>query len=190
MKIAARDTFRDSISRGATQMAGEFSMKKPKFPRFLQNTAGQSAVELTFGFLIFFTLFMGIVEFSHLLYTKVTLQHALRTAGRYMITGRTQKDGGGNDLPRDQVIHKVFCTNAIATGVPCPTLGAPNFIFKCPELPSPSNCPVPGGGPDQTVVVTVNLRKPPLMPFFGQFLPAGGVPFTLSTTWKNEPYTT
>jgi TadE-like protein len=164
-------------------------MQTLNFPPHPQNARGQAAVELTFGFLIFFTLFMGIVEFSHLLYTKVTLQHALRTAGRYMVTGRTQQDADGNNLPRDQVIHKVFCSNAIATGVPCPSLGAPNFIFKCPELPSPSNCPTPGGGPDQMVIVTVNLRKPALMPFFSRFLPSGGVPFTLSTTWKNEPYT-
>jgi hypothetical protein len=162
-------------------------MKTVKFLPKPQNAKGQAAVELTFGFLIFFTLFMGIVEFSHLLYTKVTLQHALRSAGRYMVTGRTQKDGGGNDLPRNQVIHKVFCSNAIATGIQCPPLA--DFVFECPELPG-RNCTTPGGGPDQTVIVKIDVRKPALMPFFGKFLPTGGVRFTLSTTWKNEPYTT
>jgi Flp pilus assembly protein TadG len=145
---------------------------------------GQAVVELTFSFLIFMTIFYGIVEFSHLLYTKVTLQNALRSAGRYMITGRTGQDGSGNDIPRDQMIHNVFCANIIAVGIPCPS--GSSFQFTC--LDPPPATPCSGGGPDQTVMVTVNLSKPALIPFFSQFFPTGGVPFTLSTTWKNEPY--
>lgn len=149
---------------------------------------GQAVVEMTFAFLIFFTFFMAIVEFSHLLYAKVTLQHALRTAGRYMVTGQTTKDKNNVDIPRDQKVHDIFCSNLVAAGVMCPNLG--QFSFKCPELPSPSNCTTPGGGSDQTVVVTVNITKPTLMPFFSRFFPAGGVPLRLSTTWKNEPFPT
>jgi Flp pilus assembly protein TadG len=150
-----------------------------------RNQNGQAVVEMTFGFLIFFALFMAIVEFSHLLYAKVTLQHALRTAGRYMITGKTGTSGG-NPIPRDQMIHDMFCTNVIAAGVQCPALGSANFIFTCI---TGTSCP-PGGGPEQTVMVTVNLAKPTLMPFFSRFFPSGGVPFQLSTTWRNEPYAT
>jgi len=153
---------------------------------FLRKQSGQAVVEMTFGFLIFFTIFMSIVEFSHLLYAKVTLQHALRSAGRYMVTGQTAKDGNGNDIPRDQMVHTVFCANVIAAGVVCPSLGA-DFQFVC--LPTPgTTCTKPGGGPNQTVMVTVNLAKRALMPFFSQFYPTGGVPFTLSTTWRNEPF--
>ena len=154
-------------------------------PRFLKNHRGQAAVELTFAFILFFTLFMAIVEFSHLLYTKVTLQHALRTAGRYMVTGRTGQDSNGNDIPRDQMIHDVFCANVIATGLQCPSLGTA-FQFTCIGAP----CSAPGGGPEQTVLVTVNLKKPAMTPFGSQFFPSGGVAFQLSTTWKNEPYPT
>jgi Flp pilus assembly protein TadG len=157
------------------------------FTRVLQSHGGQAAVELTFAFIIFFTLFMGIVEFSHLLYTKVTLQHALRTAGRYMVTGRTGQDGDGNNIPRDQMIHDVFCANVIATGLQCPNVNTENFKFDC--LPTPvTPCSQPGGGPEQTVLVTVKLNKPAMMPFASQFFPTGGVPFVLSTTWKNEPF--
>ena len=145
---------------------------------------GQAVVELTFGFLIFFSLFMAIVEFSHLLYSKVTLQHALRTAGRYMVTGKTGVDGGGLPIPRDQMIHDVFCNNVVAVGVQCPNLGTSNFQFACLY----TSCSQPGGGSNQTVMVTVNLSKPTLMPFFSRFFPSGGVPFQLSTTWKNEPF--
>jgi TadE-like protein len=142
---------------------------------------GQAIVELTVGFLIFMTVFFAIVEFSHLLYTKVTLQSALRSAGRYMITGQTQ-----TGIPRDQMIHDVFCANVIAVGIPCPNLGS-NFQFTCLPTAGPPT-PCSGGGPNEAVMVTVNLNKPALIPFFSQFFPVGGVSFSLSTTWYNEPY--
>jgi Flp pilus assembly protein TadG len=153
--------------------------------KHMQSNKGQAVVEMTFGFLLFFTMFMAIVEFSHLLYAKVTLQHALGTAGRYMVTGRTGQDSSGSDISRDQMIHNVFCANVIAAAVPCPNIGA-NFEFTC--LDNGGVCLQPGGGPEQTVTVTVRLAKPTLMPFFSRFFPAGGVPFQLSTTWKNEPF--
>ena len=147
---------------------------------------GQAMIETMFSFIIFLSFFMAIVEFSHLLYAKVTLQHALRTAGRYMITGNTGTNGG-TPIPRDQMIHDVFCANVIAAGVQCPSLGTSNFTFTC--LPTPgTSCSQAGGGPEQTVMVTVNLSKPTLMPFFSQFFPSGGVPIQISSTWKNEPF--
>lgn len=152
--------------------------------RSIRGQRGQAVVELTLAFMIFMSIFYAIIEFSHLLYTKVTLQNALRSAGRYMVTGRTGQDGSGNTIPRDQMIHNIFCGNIIAVGISCPSGSA--FQFTCLDPPPATACS--GGGPDQTVMVTVNLSKPPLIPFFSQFFPTGGVPFTLSTTWKNEPY--
>lgn len=152
----------------------------------LRRSRGQAVVEMTFAFILFFIIFMSIVEFAHLLYAKVTSQHALGTAGRYMITGRTGVDANQNSIPRDIMIHDVFCATLIAAAIQCPSLG-PNFSFVC--LPSPgTTCTQPGGGPDQTVLVTVKVIKPALMPFFSRFFPAGGVPMTLSTTWRNEPF--
>jgi Flp pilus assembly protein TadG len=152
----------------------------------LRCSRGQAAVEMTFAFFLFFAIFMAIVEFSHLLYAKVTVQHALRTAGRYMITGQTTKDANGVDIPRDKKVHDVFCANMTAAGVMCPDLA--QFHFKCPELPLPSICTTAGGAAGQTVVVTVTVYKPAMFPFFSNFFPAGGVPLDLSTTWKNEPF--
>ena len=140
----------------------------------LRRRNGQAVIETMFGFIIFLSFFLAIVEFSHLIYAKVTLQHALRTAGRYMITGNTGTNAGVA-IPRDQMIHDVFCNNVIAAGVRCPNLGTSNFTFTC--LPTPGTaCVAPGGGPEQTVMVTVNVWKPTLMPFFSQFFPSGGVP--------------
>jgi Flp pilus assembly protein TadG len=174
---------RVTFANNGGYMAGQKSLFL-MLRRRLRQRNGQAVVEMTFGFLLFFSLFMAIVELSHLLYSKVTMQHALRTAGRYMITGKTGISGG-NPIPRDQMVHDLFCSNQAAAGVQCPALG-PNFQFACIGAP----CQAPGGGPDQTVRVTVSLSKPVLMPFFGKFFPSGGVPFQLSTTWKNEPFST
>ena len=149
----------------------------------LKETKGQAVVEFTFAFILFLTFFMSIIEFAHLLYAKVTLQYALGSSGRYMITGSTGVDGSGNNIRRDEMIRNVFCANVIAAAVRCPDIG-PQFQFACVGTP----CTEPGGGPDQTVVVTVNLTKPALMPFFSRFFPEGGVSFQLSTTWRNEPF--
>lgn len=151
---------------------------------------GQGVVEMMFGFLIFFAFFMAIVEFSHLLYAKVTLQHALRTAGRVMITGK-QGTSITAPRPRDEMLHDIFCANVIAAGVQCPPLG-PNFQFECINEPCKTDADAAGGtgGPEQTVMVTVSLSKPTLIPFFSQFFPTGGVPLQISTTWRNEPFPT
>ena len=161
------------------------SMIKP-----LRRRNGQAVVETTFGFLIFLAFFFAIVEFSHLIYAKVTLQHALRTAGRVMITGKKGTSITA-PLPRDQMLHDVFCANVIAAGVRCPDLG-PNFVFSCPSEPCKTGLEAEGGtgGPEQTVMVTVNIWKPTLLPFFSRFFPSGGVPIQISTTWRNEPFPT
>ena len=54
----------------------------------LKKNKGQSSVEFTLGFLLLYTVIMAIIEFSHMFYTKTTLQHAIAEAGRYMITGQ------------------------------------------------------------------------------------------------------
>ncbi len=62
----------------------------------LKNNKGQSAVEFTLGFLLLYTVIMAVVEFSHMFYTKTTLQHAIAEAGRYMITGQGIDHTGTN----------------------------------------------------------------------------------------------
>ena len=151
--------------------------------RSVRTSRGQAVVELTFSFLLFLFIFFAVVEFSHLLYTKVTLQHALREAGRYMVTGRTANDANGDPVPRPDLVLQVFCNNLIATGLGCPQFG-PQFSLVCLDGP----CKEPGGGPEQTVMVTGIFHKPALFPLFVPIFSQAGVEFQLSTTWKNEPF--
>ena len=147
---------------------------------------GQATVEFALTALIFFTVFLAIVEFSHLFYTKLTLQYALREAGRYAVTGRTE-DG----INRDQAILDVFCKNLIGTGLSCPTaLPDERFGLTC----IPEACTALAGGAGQTVIVTAKFDDENAKPLFTglfSFLPGfsdGKVSFEASTTWKNEPF--
>ena len=101
----------------------------------IRGQRGQAVVELTFAFLIFMTIFYAIIEFSHLLYTKVSLQNALRSAGRYMVTGRTGQDGSGNNIPRDQMIHNIFCSQSFCSWNP-----VSKWLRFSIYLPRPSTC--------------------------------------------------
>jgi Flp pilus assembly protein TadG len=145
---------------------------------------GQAVVELTLCFVLFLMIFFALVEFTHLFYTRLTMQHSLRTAARYMVTGRSAQDADGNQLPRPEVIRNVFCANLIGTGLTCPPLG-PSFSFTCDGVPCST-----GGGPEQTVTITVVMTKPAMTPFFAQFFTAGGVPFTIGATMRTEPFGT
>ena len=59
---------------------------------------GQSLVEFALVAPLFFLLVFAITDFGRLFFTQSTLQHALREAGRYAVTGQHQaKSGGGTD---------------------------------------------------------------------------------------------
>jgi Flp pilus assembly protein TadG len=58
--------------------------------RYVRSKRGQSVVEFTLAAPLFFVAFYAIVEFSHLFYVRVAVQHALDEAGRYMSTGQGQ----------------------------------------------------------------------------------------------------
>ncbi|MGI0014922.1 MAG: TadE/TadG family type IV pilus assembly protein [Nitrososphaera sp.] len=138
---------------------------------YLKSHRGQGVVEFTLAALLFFSVIFAIVEFSHLFYVRLTLQHALKEAARYMVTGRTDdpNDPATPFPDRPTAIEEILKRNLIGTGV---GLG--------PVTLNPSD----GGLPGQTVTLTVEFTKPWFTGLFG----SGGVPFSLSTTWKNEPF--
>jgi Flp pilus assembly protein TadG len=138
---------------------------------------GQVIVEFTFIALLFFTLIFAIVEFSHLFYTRLTVQHALREAGRLMITG--QGTSLTNPNARVQAIQQKFCDQLIGTALSCANV---NFTVTCA-----GGCTQAGGGPNQSVTLTVTFAKSWFTPIFNNFM-GGPLTLSVSSTWKNEPY--
>ena len=141
---------------------------------------GQTVVEFSLVVLLLFSLIFAIVEFSHLFYTELTLQHALREAGRYSVTGQGIDPSGADPNARLTAIRNKFCQNLIGTGLSCATI-ASNFILSCPGGCTGSAGGA-AGGPGDTVVLTATFQKPWFTGLFGS-----PITFTLKTTWKNEP---
>ena len=146
----------------------------------LRRQCGQGVVEFTLGFLLFYTVLMAIVEFSFMFYTKITLQHALSEAGRYMVTGQGMDLTHVNPNARLQAVQNKFCNNLVATGISCTNV-ASHLTVTCV-----GGCAAPAGGPSQTVTLTASYTRSWFTGMFNHMLP----PLTLSanTTWKNEPY--
>jgi Flp pilus assembly protein TadG len=139
-------------------------------------------VEMTFSFIIFMMVFFGIVEFSHLFYTRLNVQHALSEAGRYMVTGQGIDLSGTDPNARLATIKDKFCDNLIATGLSCANLQSAMTV-AC----AGGACAQPAGGPGQTVTLTATYEKPWFTGLFNHILPVP-VTFTASTTWVNELY--
>jgi Flp pilus assembly protein TadG len=140
------------------------------FLRYAKSDRGQAIVEFTLVALLFFALLFAIVEFSHLFYVRLTLQHALKEAGRFMVTGQ-----GGDADARKKAIEGIFLNRLIGTGS---GLQGP-ITFTCA-----GGCSQPVGGPGQTVTATATFIKPWFTGFFG----TTPITFSVSTTWKNEPF--
>jgi Flp pilus assembly protein TadG len=147
----------------------------------IRSQKGQAVVEMTFTFILFMAAVFAIIEFSHLLYTKINLQHALSEAGRYMVTGQGLDLSGSNPNARLQVVQNKFCDNLIATGLSCANVTS-GMSVTCV-----GGCTQPAGGPGQTVTLTVTVAKPWMTILFDNLVP-GPVTLTSNTTWINEKY--
>jgi len=146
----------------------------------LKKNKGQSSVEFTLGFLLLYTVIMAIVEFSHMFYTKTTLQHAIAEAGRYMITGQGIDHTGTNPNARLQKVQDKFCNNLIATGLSCVNVSS-HLTLTCV-----GGCAQPAGGPGQTVTLTATYSRGWYTGMFNHLLPT--ITLVANTTWKNEVY--
>jgi len=148
--------------------------------RHLKESIGQSAVEFTLGFLLLYTVIMAVVEFSHMFYTKTTLQHAIAEAGRYMITGQGIDLSGTDPNARLQKVQDKFCNNLIATGLSCVNVSS-HLTLTCV-----GGCAQPAGGPGQTVTLTATYSRAWFTGMFNHLLPS--ITLVANTTWKNEVY--
>ena len=148
--------------------------------RRLKENIGQSAVEFTLGFLLLYTVIMAVVEFSHMFYTKTTLQHAIAEAGRFMITGQGIDHTGTDPNARLQKVQVKFCNNLIATGLSCANVSS-HLTLTCV-----GGCAQPAGGPGQTVTLTATYSRAWFTGMFNHLLPS--ITLVANTTWKNEVY--
>jgi Flp pilus assembly protein TadG len=121
-------------------------------------------------------LVFGILDFARLFYVHLTMQHALRVAGRYAATGNHLTGSGGTALSRTNSIIQV-AQNA-AMGLPLTTI----------QFTSQSFGGGSAGGPCDTVTLALGCNVQLLTPLISRFFSNGVYRFNTSMTYRNEPF--
>jgi len=129
---------------------------------------------------MFFLLAFGIIDFGRLFFSQMTLQHAMREAGRFGVTGRQLEDPNnpGTLLSRLDSIIAVARSKAVGLDV---------TNIRVTSSTTGTNQNAGGPGDTMTVALTTQLRL--ITPIIGQFFcPQGTYVFTTSATFRNEPF--
>lgn len=139
-----------------------------------RNTSGQSLVEFAIVLPLLLLVFLGIFEFGRFYFTKLTLQHAVREATRFAITGNVLADPETGD-PMDRVnsIVRVILDNTKNLDV---------------DLDGVTITPADGGGPEDIVRVRVDFQYDLTVPLIQNIVPDGHVNFSFSTAMRNEAF--
>jgi len=147
------------------------------------NDSGQALVEVAFSIGIFLLLVWGTIEFGNMYSTKVTLQNAVRQAGRYAITGQCIGSAGSCSESRyDSIIAALegASDGLINSG----NLG--DVSITCTNLGG--GCPSGGaGGPNDLIVITVTYPYRFVTGPISRFFPSGYT-ITVSSSVKNEMF--
>lgn len=119
-------------------------------------------------------LFFGIFEFGRFYFTKLTLQHAVREATRFAITGNVLMDPeSGDPMDRSRSITKVILENTKDLEV---------------DLDGITITPADGGGPGDIVRVEIDFQYDLSLPLISEFVPGGHVDLSFTTAMRNESF--
>ena len=146
--------------------------------KIAHSTFGTSLLELAFVLPMFVFLLLSVADFSRLFYSEMTLQNAVREAGRYAITGNHVPDPNhhGQNLSRTKSIQSV--AQQAAMGLDVSNL----------QIVSAVGGNGSAGGPGDTVTISLTTELRLLTPIVAQFFKNGVYTFTVSVSFKNEPF--
>lgn len=137
---------------------------------------GQSLVETALTFVIFMLLVFGVLDFARLFYVHLTMQHALRVAGRYAATGNHETASNGSSISRTNSILQV--AQRAAMGLPLTSI----------QFTSQSFGGGSAGGPCDTVTMALGCNVQLLTPLISRIFSNGVYRFNASMTFRNEPF--
>jgi Flp pilus assembly protein TadG len=138
---------------------------------------GLSIVETALAIPIFVLVLFGIVDVGRVLFAHMTLQHAVREAGRFAVTGRISPGTGGSHPRLDSIIQVVVDDSA-----PFP------LTSSDVQVSSAGGGSGSAGGPGDRVTIAVSYPVRLLTPLIGVFFPNGAFVVDVATTFRNEPF--
>ncbi len=120
----------------------------------------------------------GIADLSRLFYAQATLQNAVRQGGRYATTGNHQADPQHPGQTLSRVNSIIMVAQQAAIG-----LNVSNI-----SVYSSSGGNGSAGGPGDTVTLSLTSNVRLLTPVVAHFFTNGMYTFTVSVSFKNEPF--
>jgi Flp pilus assembly protein TadG len=139
-------------------------------------------IEVAISLAVFLLLIMGTIDFGFLLSTKVTLQNAVRQAGRYAITGNCVTQSNGTCNRYNSIIQTL--QNA-STGL-LNNSNTGDITISC--LSNGGGCPNNAGGPGDVVTITVNYPYHFLSPLISTFFSNRPYNVKVSAAFTNEAF--
>jgi hypothetical protein len=148
--------------------------------------SGQAMIEFGISALVFFLLIFATLDFGFLFFAKVTLQNAVRQAGRYAITGNCGSGNcfgtSGNRLP------VIFQTVADYSFFLNPSVTVACVSGSCPGYAGGGSGGSSGnaGGPGDFVKITATYVWHPFL--VSRFFTGGSYNVSVSSTFQNEMF--
>ena len=145
-----------------------------RFRQLGRSDSGQSLVEFSLVLPMILLVFFGIFEMGRFYHTRLTLQHAVREAARFAVTGETRIDPAtGEPMTRASSIVQVILDNARQLDV---------------DVDAITLDPADGGGPEELVRVSVELTYELTLPLVKGIVPDNTVHLSYMTAMRNEPF--
>jgi len=149
------------------------------------NDSGQTMVEVGLCLSLFFLLVMAVADFGYLTSTKLTLQNAVRQAGRYAITGQciTAGDGSCSKTRYNSIVQTLEDTSLGL--INSSNLGS-DVTLTCTD--EGGGCPNNAGGPADIVTISVTYPYSFITPLIAPFFPNHSYTIKVSAAFANEPF--
>jgi Flp pilus assembly protein TadG len=141
---------------------------------------GQATVEFAMVAPLYFLLVFGIIEFGRIFYVELTLQNAVRQAGRFAVTGDKTVSG----VTTDRVDAIIMVAQQAAVGL----ANAPGDVQVSAINSSGTLTQDTAGGPGDTVMISITANMGIITHLISRYFPSGTNTFTVSTTFRNEEF--
>ena len=125
-----------------------------------------------------FLLLFAVFDFARLFYVEMTLQNAVRVAGRYGVTGNHLADPNHPGQTLSRVNSMIQAAQQAAIGLDVSNI----------QISSAGGGNGSAGGPGDTVTVSLTTNLKLMTPIVAQFFKNGTYTFTVAVSFKNEPF--
>jgi Flp pilus assembly protein TadG len=147
-----------------------------RVPAFQRRQRGSAVVEMAIIAPVAFLLLIGVIEFSLVFFTTLTMQYAVREGARYAITGRTET----NTSQLTSVMNVIRTNSAGYLDTVCPKFSVNGTAS------SASNASTLLGAPGDIIVLRLDCTWKLATPIVAAVFPNGEYKFAVAATMQND----